>query len=101
MFRAEELTSCAGLASPRIVPLYGAVKEGPWVNIFMELLEGKEPGPTLSPPKIHSQGFPRVLPRLTWVPSRSIFNLLTLTLAGKACFSKALALGLEAWESPV
>ncbi|KAF6095278.1 mitogen-activated protein kinase kinase kinase 14 [Phyllostomus discolor] len=40
MFRAEELTSCAGLASPRIVPLYGAVKEGPWVNIFMELLEG-------------------------------------------------------------
>ncbi|XP_037018025.2 mitogen-activated protein kinase kinase kinase 14 [Artibeus jamaicensis] len=40
VFRAEELTSCAGLASPRIVPLYGAVKEGPWVNIFMELLEG-------------------------------------------------------------
>ncbi|XP_054448944.1 mitogen-activated protein kinase kinase kinase 14 [Pteronotus mesoamericanus] len=40
MFRAEELTSCAGLTSPRIVPLYGAVKEGPWVNIFMELLEG-------------------------------------------------------------
>lgn len=40
MFRAEELMSCAGLTSPRIVPLYGAVKEGPWVNIFMELLEG-------------------------------------------------------------
>ncbi|XP_004621075.2 mitogen-activated protein kinase kinase kinase 14 [Sorex araneus] len=40
MFRAEELTACAGLTSPRIVPLYGAVKEGPWVNIFMELLEG-------------------------------------------------------------
>ncbi|XP_070250147.1 mitogen-activated protein kinase kinase kinase 14 isoform X2 [Myotis yumanensis] len=39
-FRAEELMSCAGLTSPRIVPLYGAVKEGPWVNIFMELLEG-------------------------------------------------------------
>lgn len=49
MFRAEELTSCAGLTSPRIVPLYGAVKEGPWVNIFMELLEGEELGPTLSP----------------------------------------------------
>nr|XP_012311305.1 mitogen-activated protein kinase kinase kinase 14-like [Aotus nancymaae] len=32
--------ACAGLTSPRIVPLYGAVREGPWVNIFMELLEG-------------------------------------------------------------
>ncbi|XP_019521240.1 PREDICTED: mitogen-activated protein kinase kinase kinase 14 [Hipposideros armiger] len=40
VFRAEELVACAGLTSPRIVPLYGAVKEGPWVNIFMELLEG-------------------------------------------------------------
>lgn len=40
MFRAEELMACAGLSSPRIVPLYGAVKEGPWVKIFMELLEG-------------------------------------------------------------
>ncbi|XP_074175760.1 mitogen-activated protein kinase kinase kinase 14 isoform X1 [Rhinolophus sinicus] len=40
VFRAEELIACAGLTSPRIVPLYGAVKEGPWVNIFMELLEG-------------------------------------------------------------
>lgn len=45
MFRAEELMACAGLTSPRIVPLYGAVREGPWVNIFMELLEGKEMGP--------------------------------------------------------
>ncbi|XP_023366992.1 mitogen-activated protein kinase kinase kinase 14 [Otolemur garnettii] len=40
VFRAEELMVCAGLTSPRIVPLYGAVKEGPWINIFMELLEG-------------------------------------------------------------
>ncbi|XP_004633892.1 mitogen-activated protein kinase kinase kinase 14 [Octodon degus] len=40
VFRAEELMACAGLNSPRIVPLYGAVREGPWVNIFMELLEG-------------------------------------------------------------
>lgn len=45
VFRAEELMACAGLTSPRIVPLYGAVREGPWVNIFMELLEGKETGP--------------------------------------------------------
>ncbi|XP_010641199.1 mitogen-activated protein kinase kinase kinase 14 [Fukomys damarensis] len=40
VFRAEELTACAGLSLPQIVPLYGAVREGPWVNIFMELLEG-------------------------------------------------------------
>ncbi|NXX50785.1 M3K14 kinase, partial [Tricholaema leucomelas] len=39
-FRAEELTTCATLASPRVVPLYGAVKEGPWVTIFMKLMEG-------------------------------------------------------------
>ena len=45
VFRAEELMACAGLTSPRIVPLYGAVRDGPWVNIFMELLEGKETGP--------------------------------------------------------
>ncbi|XP_063107804.1 mitogen-activated protein kinase kinase kinase 14 isoform X3 [Cavia porcellus] len=40
VFRAEELMACAGLSSPQIVPLYGAVREGPWINIFMELLEG-------------------------------------------------------------
>lgn len=57
-FRAEELMSCAGLTSPRIVPLYGAVKEGPWVNIFMELLEGKERGATPSPSKFRAQAFP-------------------------------------------
>lgn len=39
--------ACAGLTSPRIVPLYGAVREGPWVNIFMELLEGKGMGPVI------------------------------------------------------
>ncbi|KAM7137498.1 mitogen-activated protein kinase kinase kinase 14 isoform 1-T3 [Macrochelys suwanniensis] len=39
-FRAEELTTCAGVTSPKVVPLYGAVKEGPWVTIFMELVEG-------------------------------------------------------------
>lgn len=33
---------CAGLILFRIVFLYGVVKEGSWVNIFMELLEGKE-----------------------------------------------------------
>ncbi|XP_019379088.1 PREDICTED: mitogen-activated protein kinase kinase kinase 14 [Gavialis gangeticus] len=39
-FRAEELTTCAGVMSPKVVPLYGAVREGPWVTIFMELMEG-------------------------------------------------------------
>uniref|UniRef100_A0A6I8NS86 Mitogen-activated protein kinase kinase kinase 14 n=1 Tax=Ornithorhynchus anatinus TaxID=9258 RepID=A0A6I8NS86_ORNAN len=39
-FRAEELTACAGMTSPKLVPLYGAVKEGSWINIFMELMDG-------------------------------------------------------------
>ncbi|NXQ90984.1 M3K14 kinase, partial [Nyctibius grandis] len=39
-FRAEELTTCAAITSPKVVPLYGAVKEGPWVTIFMKLMEG-------------------------------------------------------------
>lgn len=54
--------ACAGLTSPRIVPLYGAVKEGPWVNIFMELLEGKELDPALSPSKFRAKGFPKSCP---------------------------------------
>ena len=55
MFRVEELVACAGLSSPRIVPLYGAVREGPWVNIFMELLEGEETGPVFIPLKVQGQ----------------------------------------------
>ncbi|XP_038609698.1 mitogen-activated protein kinase kinase kinase 14 [Tachyglossus aculeatus] len=39
-FRAEELTACAGMTSPKLVPLYGAVKEGSCINIFMELMDG-------------------------------------------------------------
>lgn len=31
---------CVGLILFRIVFLYGVVREGFWVNIFMELLEG-------------------------------------------------------------
>lgn len=41
-FRAEELTTCAAITSPNVVPLYGAVKEGPWVTIFMKLMEGEK-----------------------------------------------------------
>lgn len=41
-FRAEELTTCAAVSSPSVVPLYGAVKEGPWVTIFMKLMEGEQ-----------------------------------------------------------
>lgn len=43
-FRAEELTTCAAVTSPKVVPLYGAVKEGPWVTIFMKLMEGENTG---------------------------------------------------------
>lgn len=40
VFWVEELMVCVGLILFRIVFLYGVVREGFWVNIFMELLEG-------------------------------------------------------------
>ncbi|XP_053309843.1 mitogen-activated protein kinase kinase kinase 14 [Spea bombifrons] len=39
-FRPEELTSCLGISSPTIIPLYGAVREGCWVTVFMKLMKG-------------------------------------------------------------
>ncbi|XP_029429171.1 mitogen-activated protein kinase kinase kinase 14 [Rhinatrema bivittatum] len=39
-FRPEEVTTCIGLTSPRVVPVYGAVRQGPWIMIFMKLIEG-------------------------------------------------------------
>ncbi|XP_020653659.3 mitogen-activated protein kinase kinase kinase 14 isoform X1 [Pogona vitticeps] len=46
-FRAEELTTCTGMMHPKILPLYGAVKEGLWVTIFMKLMEGGSLGQLL------------------------------------------------------
>ncbi|KAJ6633945.1 hypothetical protein lerEdw1_014236 [Lerista edwardsae] len=46
-FRAEELTTCLGVTHAKVLPLYGAVKEGPWVTIFMELMEGGSLGQLL------------------------------------------------------
>ncbi|XP_063156617.1 mitogen-activated protein kinase kinase kinase 14 [Candoia aspera] len=46
-FRAEELTTCAGVTHAKILPLYGAVKEGLWVTIFMKLMEGGSLGQLL------------------------------------------------------
>ncbi|XP_066484376.1 mitogen-activated protein kinase kinase kinase 14 [Tiliqua scincoides] len=46
-FRAEELTTCIGMTHAKVLPLYGAVKEGPWVTIFMELMEGGSLGQLL------------------------------------------------------
>ncbi|XP_078501239.1 mitogen-activated protein kinase kinase kinase 14 [Lissotriton helveticus] len=43
-FRAEELTTCTGLTVPQVVPVYGAVKEGHWITIFMKLFEGGSVG---------------------------------------------------------
>ncbi|XP_069490318.1 mitogen-activated protein kinase kinase kinase 14 [Ambystoma mexicanum] len=43
-FRAEELLTCAGLDAPHVVPVYGAVKEGAWVTIFMKIQEGGSVG---------------------------------------------------------
>ncbi|KAG8139875.1 hypothetical protein E2320_002619 [Naja naja] len=39
-FRAEELSTCVGVTHAKVLPLYGAVKEGQWVTIFMKLMEG-------------------------------------------------------------
>ncbi|KAM3821381.1 mitogen-activated protein kinase kinase kinase 14 [Vipera latastei] len=39
-FRAEELSTCAEVTHAKVLPLYGAVKEGQWVTIFMKLMEG-------------------------------------------------------------
>ncbi|XP_054848242.1 mitogen-activated protein kinase kinase kinase 14 [Eublepharis macularius] len=46
-FRAEELTTCTGVTHAKILPLYGAVKEGPWVTVFIELMEGGSLGQLL------------------------------------------------------
>ncbi|KAJ7313497.1 hypothetical protein JRQ81_004919 [Phrynocephalus forsythii] len=46
-FRAEELTTCTGVKHPKILPFYGAVKEGLWVTIFMKFMEGGSLGQLL------------------------------------------------------
>ncbi|XP_075701514.1 mitogen-activated protein kinase kinase kinase 14 [Rhinoderma darwinii] len=39
-FRSEELTCCLAVASDKIIPVYGAVREGPWITVFMKLMNG-------------------------------------------------------------
>ncbi|KAM4623053.1 mitogen-activated protein kinase kinase kinase 14 [Discoglossus pictus] len=39
-FRAQELTCCLTVSSPNIVPVYGAVREGPWVVVLMQQMKG-------------------------------------------------------------
>eukprot|EP00079_Xenopus_tropicalis_P010586 XP_002935595.2 PREDICTED: mitogen-activated protein kinase kinase kinase 14 isoform X1 [Xenopus tropicalis] len=39
-FRSQELTSCLLVSSPKLVPVYGAVREGPWINVFLKLMTG-------------------------------------------------------------
>ncbi|XP_062994538.1 mitogen-activated protein kinase kinase kinase 14 [Elgaria multicarinata webbii] len=46
-FRAEELTTCTDVMHAKVLPLYGAVKEGLWVTIFMKLMEGGSLGQLL------------------------------------------------------
>ncbi|XP_003222577.2 mitogen-activated protein kinase kinase kinase 14 [Anolis carolinensis] len=46
-FREEELTTCTGMMHENILPLYGAVKEGLWITIFMKLMEGGSLGQLL------------------------------------------------------
>ncbi|XP_064170487.1 mitogen-activated protein kinase kinase kinase 14-like isoform X1 [Anguilla rostrata] len=40
LFRSEEVGSWSALDSPRVLELYGAVREGPWVTLFMALKSG-------------------------------------------------------------
>ncbi|XP_061448173.1 mitogen-activated protein kinase kinase kinase 14 [Rhineura floridana] len=46
-FRAEELTTCTEVTHAKVLALYGAVKEGLWVTIFMKLMEGGSLGQLL------------------------------------------------------
>ncbi|XP_075033453.1 mitogen-activated protein kinase kinase kinase 14 [Mixophyes fleayi] len=39
-FRPQELTCCLSVDSERILPVYGAVREGPWITVFMKLING-------------------------------------------------------------
>ncbi|XP_018090334.1 mitogen-activated protein kinase kinase kinase 14 [Xenopus laevis] len=39
-FRSQELKSCLWVSSPKLVPVYGAVREGPWINVFLKLMTG-------------------------------------------------------------
>ncbi|XP_044302863.1 mitogen-activated protein kinase kinase kinase 14 isoform X2 [Varanus komodoensis] len=46
-FRAEELTTCTGMMHAKVLPLYGAVKEGLWITVFMKVMEGGSLGQLL------------------------------------------------------
>nr|XP_034991369.1 mitogen-activated protein kinase kinase kinase 14 isoform X2 [Zootoca vivipara] len=46
-FRAEELMPCTEGVHAKVLPLYGAVKEGLWITLFMKLMEGGSLGQLL------------------------------------------------------
>nr|DBA22193.1 TPA: hypothetical protein GDO54_013248 [Pyxicephalus adspersus] len=39
-FRSQELTCCLSVNSDKIVPVYGAIREGPWITVFMKMMNG-------------------------------------------------------------
>ncbi|KAG8446968.1 hypothetical protein GDO86_014420 [Hymenochirus boettgeri] len=39
-FQSQELTSCLSVPSSKNVPVFGAVREGQWINIFLQLMKG-------------------------------------------------------------
>ncbi|CAH2302739.1 mitogen-activated kinase kinase kinase 14 [Pelobates cultripes] len=39
-FRAEEITCCLEVKSPRLLPMYGAVREGRWITVLMKIMKG-------------------------------------------------------------
>lgn len=44
-FSSEEVNTWSSLDSPRVVELFGAVREGPSVVLFMDLKPGRKPEP--------------------------------------------------------
>ncbi|KAG9474387.1 hypothetical protein GDO78_004602 [Eleutherodactylus coqui] len=43
-FRSEELTCCLAVNSEKVIPVYGAVREGPWITVFMKHMDGGSVG---------------------------------------------------------
>ncbi|KAM4691937.1 mitogen-activated protein kinase kinase kinase 14 [Rhinophrynus dorsalis] len=39
-FRSQELTACLQVSSPSFVSVYGAIREGHWITVFMKLMKG-------------------------------------------------------------
>ncbi|KAM5135708.1 mitogen-activated protein kinase kinase kinase 14 [Mantella aurantiaca] len=39
-FRSQEVTCCLSVNSDKIVPVYGAIREGSWITLFLKMING-------------------------------------------------------------